>query len=78
MGSFWRENGLVFASETGEPLDRRIVTNHRFKPLLKRTGLPQIRFHDLRYNVRNPAIVEKREAQDRHRNVGPRYYSVLR
>jgi integrase len=21
---------------------------HRFKPLLKRTGLPQIRFHDLR------------------------------
>ena len=25
------------------------VTTHRFKPLLKRTGLPQMRFHDLRH-----------------------------
>ena len=24
-------------------------TTHHFKPLLKRAGLPQIRFHDLRY-----------------------------
>ena len=39
----------MFASETGEPLDRCSVTNHRFKPLLKRAGLPQIRFHDLRH-----------------------------
>ena len=67
VGSLWRENGLVFASETGEPLDRRSVTNHRFKPLLKRAGLPQIRFHDLRHtcatlllskNV-NPKIVSE-------------------
>ena len=48
-GSEWSENGLIFASETGEPLDRRYLTTHRFKPLLKRTGLPQIRFHDLRH-----------------------------
>jgi integrase len=48
-GSLWRENGLIFASEAGEPLDRRYITTHRFKPLLKRTGLPQIRFHDLRH-----------------------------
>ena len=26
-GSLWRENGLVFASETGEPLDRRYLTS---------------------------------------------------
>jgi len=45
-GSLWQENGLIFASEAGDPLDRRYVTNHRFKPLLKRAGLPQIRFHD--------------------------------
>ena len=48
VGDLWRENGLIFASESREPLDRRYLTMHRFKPLLKRTGLPQIRFHDLR------------------------------
>jgi integrase len=48
-GDLWSENGLIFASESGEPLDRRYITTHRFKPLLKRSGLPQIRFHDLRH-----------------------------
>ena len=45
----WRENGLIFASEAGEPLDRRYVTTHLFKPLLGRAGLPRVRFHDLRH-----------------------------
>ena len=49
MGSLWCENGLIFASEVGEPLDRRDITTHRFKPLLRRAGLPRIRFHDLRH-----------------------------
>ena len=48
-GDRWRENGLIFASETGEPLDRRLITTHRFKPLLKRAELPEVRFHDLRH-----------------------------
>ncbi len=48
-GSLWRENGLVFASETGEPLNRRYLTSRRFKALLKRAGLPEIRVHDLRH-----------------------------
>jgi len=66
-GALWRENGLIFASESGDPLDRRNVTTHRFKPLLERAGLPQVRFHDLRHtcatlllskNV-NPKIVSE-------------------
>ena len=48
-GDLWRENGLIFASESGEPLSRQHITARRFKPLLKRAGLPEIRFHDLRH-----------------------------
>ena len=66
-GSLWRENGLMFASESGEPLDRRYLTSCRYKALLKRAELPMIRFHDLRHtcatlllskNV-NPKIVSE-------------------
>jgi integrase len=49
VGDLWREDGLIFASESGSPLSRQHVTAHRFKPLLKRAGLPEIRFHDLRH-----------------------------
>ncbi len=70
VGSLWRVgeyDGLIFASEIGEPLDRRTVTKHRFKPLLKRAELPEIRFHDLRHTCAtlllgkniNPKIVSE-------------------
>ena len=49
VGDLWRENGLIFASESGSPHSRQHVTAHRFKPLLRRAGLPEIRFHDLRH-----------------------------
>ena len=67
VGSLWTENGLIFASETGEPLDRRKVTARQFKKLLVRAELPEVRFHDLRHtcatlllgkNV-NPKIVSE-------------------
>jgi integrase len=67
VGSLWRENSLIFASEVGEPLDRRYITTHRFKPLIKREGLPEKCSHDLRHtcatlllskNV-NPKIVSE-------------------
>jgi integrase len=63
----WREYGLVLASEAGEPLNRHHLTSRHFKGLLKRAGLPEIRFHDLRHtcatlllskNV-NPKIVSE-------------------
>lgn len=49
VGSMWQENGLVFATEIGTPLNRHNLTQRSFKPLLRRAGLPEIRFHDLRH-----------------------------
>ncbi len=42
--------GLVFATSKGTPLDAQNVVNRSFKPLLKRAGLPPVRFHDLRHS----------------------------
>jgi len=68
VGSLWSENGLIFASETGEPLDRRAVTKLKFKPLLKRARLPEIRFHDLRHTCATLLLT---------RNVNPKIVSEM-
>jgi integrase len=67
-GDRWRENGLIFASETGEPLDRRLITTHRFKPLLKRAELPEVRFHDLRHTCATILLMK---------NVNPKVVSEM-
>jgi integrase len=45
----WKNPDLVFASTIGTPLDPSNVVSRSFKPLLRRAGLPSIRFHDLRH-----------------------------
>ncbi len=45
----WNPYGLVFCTSTGTPLDRHNVVSRSFKPLLKKSGLPDVRFHDLRH-----------------------------
>ena len=67
-GSLWQENGLVFASEAGAPLDRRDVTSRRFKPLLERAGLPHFRFHDLRHTCATLLLTQ---------NVNPKVVSEM-
>jgi integrase len=67
-GSLWRENGLMFASESGEPLDRRYLTSCRFKALLKRAELREIRFHDLRHTCATLLL---------SRNVNPKIVSEM-
>ena len=47
-GDDWGD--LVFASETGEPLDGTSV-GKRFKRLLAAAGLPDMRYHHLRHGV---------------------------
>jgi integrase len=45
----YADSGLVFATRTGTLLDAQNIVNRHFKPLLKRAGLPPIRWHDLRH-----------------------------
>ncbi|MGH2501249.1 MAG: tyrosine-type recombinase/integrase, partial [Ktedonobacterales bacterium] len=48
VGPEWQDNDLVFCTHEGKPLIGSNVLNQNFHPLLKRAGLPRIRFHDLR------------------------------
>ena len=48
-GARWSDNGLVFSTTIGTPLEAQNIVNRHFKPLLRRAGLPDIRWHDLRH-----------------------------
>jgi integrase len=66
-GEKWQENGLIFPTTIGTPMAARNMYED-FKILLKRIGLPIIRFHDLRHTAAtlmlqqgvHPKIVQER------------------
>ncbi len=45
----WTERGLVFPNRVGNPTCGDNLCSRHFRPLLRRAGLPPIRFHDLRH-----------------------------
>jgi integrase len=51
LGAAWQNEDLVFTTETGQPVDATKMLRNSFTPLLKRAGLPAMRFHDLRHTA---------------------------
>lgn len=80
----WQEQGLVFPSSVGTPLQKTTLYRH-FKAALKRAKLPpSIRFHDLRHSCATILLaqgVDLRTVQEvlRHTNITmtARYAHVL-
>lgn len=67
VGEKWEENDLIFPSKLGTPLHHANMFRE-YKELLKETGLPLLRFHDLRHTAAtlllqqgvHPKIVQER------------------
>jgi integrase len=49
LGDRYQDQGLVFTTATGAPINPSNLRQRNFAQLLKRAGLPRIRFHDLRH-----------------------------
>ncbi|HVN52879.1 MAG TPA: site-specific integrase [Anaerolineaceae bacterium] len=45
-----RNHGLIFTTRSGKPIGPRNLVRH-FKSVLKKAGLPDVRFHDLRHTT---------------------------
>lgn len=73
-GDRWNENDLVFPTVIGTPLDPHNLLKE-FKELLKKAGLPVMRFHDLRHTsitlVLNEIGAPVKEAQRRAGHSSP-------
>jgi integrase len=50
-GLAWQDHDFVFPDAIGGPMEGRYVLRHYFRPMLRRAGLPPIRFHDLRHTT---------------------------
>jgi integrase len=49
FAGLWEDHNLLFTTQVGTPIYRQDLITRCFKPLLRRAGLPNIRFHDLRH-----------------------------
>lgn len=68
LGDLYQDQGLIFTTETGAPINPSNLRQRSFNKLLKRAGLPQIRFHDLRHTCATLLL---------GRNVNPKIVSEM-
>ena len=50
LAGLWQDQGLIFTTQVGTPVNRHNLYGRNFKPLLEKADLPHtVRFHDLRH-----------------------------
>ncbi|MBK7928993.1 MAG: site-specific integrase [Bryobacterales bacterium] len=52
----WQDLDMIFANETGGPLDRHNIARRHFHPILNAAGLERIRLYDLRHTAATLAL----------------------
>ncbi len=57
-GDHYSDQGLVFTTKTGTPINPSNLRNRSFATLLRTAGLPHIRFHDLRHTCATLLLVK--------------------
>jgi integrase len=60
LGEIWTDNDLVFPTEIGTPFERQNFIRQTFKPLLKKAGMADMRFHDLRHYLEQRTMPSQR------------------
>ena len=68
LGDLYRDQGLVFTTEVGTPINPSNLRKRSFAPLLQKAGLPRSRFHDLRHTCATLLL---------SKNIHPKYVQEL-
>jgi integrase len=69
-GDKYQNYDLVFAKSSGSPILIRNLDRRRFKPLLEKAELPDIRLYDLRHSCANASFRSRRECKGGKREAG--------
>lgn len=69
VGEGWKDEGLVFVQADGSPVDPESV-GKVFERRVAKSGLPRIRFHDLRHSHAAHLIAARRDSLEISRRLG--------
>lgn len=75
-GGAWQENGLIFTSDIGTPLEHGRVIR-QWREAVEKAGLPKIRVHDLRHSVASNLLSAGRPPERVARMLGHANVTML-